>query len=76
MSRLSRVGICDLKDEMKRGRLYRVGYRGSYFVKLKIGDEDSVVRISKATLNRAEGRADANSEDVPKMGILVDIFDL
>jgi len=76
LSRLSRVGICDLQNEMKRGRLYRVGYRGSYFVKIKIGDEDTVVRISKVTLNRAEKRAEVNEEDIPKMGVLVDLFDL
>ena len=76
LARLSRVGICDLKDEMKRGRLYRVGYRGSYFIKVKIGDEDTVVRISKVTLKRAEERAEVNEEDIPKMGILIDLFDL
>ena len=57
---------------MKLGRMYQVGYRKSYFVKVERDNEYIVIMLSQTALKAGRNCALQNPEDLPKQGLLID----
>ena len=76
VNKIQDVEVCDFYEDMKTGRLYMIGNKKSYFIKIiDLENNEKVVRLNKTIVTNGTVRAQKNPEDIPDKGFIQDLLD-